>query len=184
MEDTTNLHDLEDFEDTLSLSDLPIHNQEPYPEYQSSPSNQELFEFSIDTNPEANLKVDNIIFCGKIIPQRNEPTNHINDHSSSLHVVTSNYKPHRYHSCNSNKHKFLIGSAKVPWEMQLSDIKKRQKRRAPTPMFPVVTTEREVVNGHREAVGSGCWGLLRPLKFRSNIVRALAKAYLGCIPRV
>jgi hypothetical protein len=68
-----------------------------------------------------------------------------NRRSHSLHIETS--KPSQapistgsfwdqYSSSNSRKHKVLIGFAKIPTKIELSDIKKRQSRQAPTPMIP------------------------------------------------
>jgi hypothetical protein len=68
-----------------------------------------------------------------------------NRRSHSLHIET--LKPSQasistgsfwdqYSSSNSRKHKVLIGFAKIPTKIELSDIKKRQSRQAPAPMIP------------------------------------------------
>lgn len=82
-------------------------------------------------------------------------------------------------SSSRRRHRALIGITKFPARMELSDIRKRQGRRAPAPLFPAAEGGEQVVAGGRSG---GHWCLLRPLRCRSHLVNALAKASLGCIP--
>lgn len=157
---------------------------------------------------------NNIIFCGKVLTlhKTEEPTNinnpfhdqrdsifplssarlfNKNSRSYSCHLQTA--KPSlpppatgsfRYEKVNSRKHKVLIGLARIPQKMELSDIKKRQSRRAPAPMFPAVVAgddELPVAAGNRNGL-KGQRGLVRPLKCRAYLASALAKACFRCIP--
>ncbi|PON58544.1 hypothetical protein PanWU01x14_165750 [Parasponia andersonii] len=85
----------------------------------------------------------------------------------------------------SRKHNVLIGLTKFPPKMELSEIRKRQSRRAPVPMFSSAACggDQPVVAGGQSG-GKGNWGLLRPLRFRSNLVSALARVSFGCIRHV
>ncbi|KAH7537383.1 hypothetical protein FEM48_Zijuj03G0086700 [Ziziphus jujuba var. spinosa] len=89
----------------------------------------------------------------------------------------------RYQSSSSRKHKVLIGLVKFPTRMELSDIRKRQDRIAPVPMFHVADGSQPVVAGGGSG-GRGHWSLLRRLRFRSHIVGSLARASFGCMSRV
>lgn len=108
---------------------------------------------------------------------------HFSNRSSSVRLPeTGNCR----HGQSSRKHnRVLIGLVKFPSRMELSDIKKRQDRLSPAPMFPVAETSQPVVSaGITGSGGRGHWGcLLRPLRFRSHLLGALAKASFGCIPR-
>ncbi|XWS75119.1 hypothetical protein CRYUN_Cryun01aG0057900 [Craigia yunnanensis] len=199
----------EELEETLSFCDLPLENQEldePFSSHhsQNSPSH-ELFEFPFIPNTPLNNKHD-IVFCGKLIKEQGFDVD-VDDQSrylfplssarllnnnkkdlGSLSLVNSKLnsslpsKSFRSQSCSSSrKHKVLLGLSKIPPKMELSDIKKRQSRRNPSPMFPpVVPGDLEVVAaGDGYGAGGGRrghhWGLLRPLRCRPS---------LGCIPHV
>jgi hypothetical protein len=205
MEDKLNLLDLEEpEEDALSFCDLPIHNQdsEPHhfsPNYQNSPSRPELFEFSTNSKPETNASAGRILFCGRVIHQRDplpaklQPKQRSESfsksqtfHSARLTSPTrsSSFRApatgsYRYQSSGSKKHKVLIGLTKIQPEMDLSEIRKRQGRRAPVPMFPPGGEQPVIASG-----GRSHWGLLRPLRGKSHLARVLALASFGCFPLV
>ncbi|KAF3433901.1 hypothetical protein FNV43_RR25004 [Rhamnella rubrinervis] len=157
--------------------------------------------------------LDGVVFCGKSIPLR-KPLNHNNNsivlrpavptqkpprlggpfclrsesfkmsRAPASHFATRSKSvrfPPAKGSSSSRKHKVLIGPAKFPSTMELSDIRKRQDRLAPVMKFPVVDGGQPLVSGE----GKGLFGgLLRPMRFRSSIVGALARACFGCMPRV
>lgn len=68
---------------------------------------------------------------------------------------------------------------KVQSEMELSDIRKRQGRRSPAPMFPATGG-----SGEQESGGRSYWALLRPLLCRVHFMSALSKATFGCLSHV
>ncbi|KAG6669912.1 hypothetical protein I3843_01G267500 [Carya illinoinensis] len=218
MEGQTYLQDLEELEeDVLSLCDLPINDQEstesdPFPPtYPCSPSRPELFEFSTNPNAEMKPEIDTIIFCGRIMHQkevsaynlqtkskwRSESLNkaHIMHSIGFTNTIRSNSlrvpgpKPdtapatgsYRHPDSCSRKHKVFIGPVKIRPEMELSEIRKRQGRRAPVPMFPVVGGDESVIVGGKSGGGRSHWGLLRPLRCRSHLASVLARAF-GCVP--
>ncbi|GMY08729.1 conserved [Fagus crenata] len=216
MEDNKYLQDLEESEeDTLSLCDLLIDDQEPdsySPKYfPNSPSRPDMFEFSKNPINPTNPK-DTMIFCGRVIHQKNQQDQSHrqalflsrsesfnksqkfhsarftgNARSNSLRVPTpapATGSSRYYHKSDSKKHKVLIGLAKIQPEMDLNEIRKRQGRRAPVPMFPVVDGGEPVVAGGGKSGGTGKshWGLLRPLRCRGHATNALARAAFGCFP--
>ncbi|KAF5729513.1 hypothetical protein HS088_TW21G01680 [Tripterygium wilfordii] len=67
----------------------------------------------------------------------------------------------------------------MPPRMELSEIKKRQSKRSPRPMFLVAE-----VSGDDGGAGRVNSGLLGPWRHRSLLLTVLAKASHGCIPRV
>ncbi|PON63042.1 hypothetical protein TorRG33x02_277250 [Trema orientale] len=110
--------------------------------------------------------------------------------SSSVRLPeTRNSRYHQNYSSSSSscsrKHNVLIGLTKFPPKMELSEIRKRQSRRAPVPMFSSAACggDQPIVAGGQSG-GKGNWGLLRPLRFRSNLVSALARVSFGCIRHV
>jgi hypothetical protein len=118
--------------------------------------------------------------------------------SHSLHIETS--KPSQapistgsfrdqYSSNNSRKHKVLIGLAKIPAKMELSDIKKRQSRQAPAPMIPAAELagdEKRLFMGidrSGKSCQKGRGEFAKPLKWRTYLSGSFAKAcFKGCIP--
>ncbi|TQD97330.1 hypothetical protein C1H46_017032 [Malus baccata] len=92
----------------------------------------------------------------------------------------------RYQSSKSKKHRTaLIGSLVKPQpKMELSDIKRRQSRLAPGPMFPIAEGDHsgELVAAFAADGGKAHKSPLRPLRCRSHLVSALVKASFGCIP--
>lgn len=218
MEDKTYLQSHEDLEeDALSLCDLSINDvnaelEEPnsFSSYSDSPSRPDLFEFST-ANP--TTKNDTVIFCGRVIHQKHQEEEEYprrralwgsesfnksqkfhsarftgNTRSSSLRVpATGSF---RYQKCESKKHKVIIGLAKIQPQMELSEIRKRQARRGPVPMIPVVVDGREPViaggDGGKKSGGNGPakspWALLRPLRCRAHFASVLARASSACFP--
>ncbi|OMO71638.1 hypothetical protein CCACVL1_18116 [Corchorus capsularis] len=211
----TNDDHQEELEETLSFCDLPLENYQDldhHDYYQQSPSSpsHELFEFpSLTPNTPLNNRNDIVAHDDDEIGRYLFPLSsarHMKNSKEdlgSLYLV--NQKPNssyfsaknlRSQSCSSSssslkKHKVFIGLKTIPQKMELSDIKKRQVRKSPSPMFPPVPA------GSLElmAAGDGCrgggaggrshhWGLLRPLRCRAHFASALAKASLGCIPHV
>ncbi|KAL4621386.1 hypothetical protein ACB092_06G224000 [Castanea dentata] len=216
MEDKTYLQSFEDLEeDALSLCDLSIHDEhaeleEPnsFSSCTDSPSRPDLFEFST-ANP--TVKNDTVIFCGRVIHQKHQEEEEEcprrralwgsesfnksqkfhsarftgNNRSSSLRVpATGSF---RYQKCESKKHKVIIGLAKIQPQMELSEIRKRQARRGPVPMIPVVVDGREPViagnDGGKRSGGTGPakshWTLLR---CRAHFASVLARATSACFP--
>ncbi|KAF8021886.1 hypothetical protein BT93_G2124 [Corymbia citriodora subsp. variegata] len=80
------------------------------------------------------------------------------------------------------RHRALIGITKFPARMELSDIRKRQGRRAPAPLFPAAEGGKQSFAAAADGRSGGHRGLLGPLRCRSHFVNALARASLGCIP--
>lgn len=76
----------------------------------------------------------------------------------------------------------LFGVVKFPVQMELSDMRKRQERREPTPL-PEIPAD---IDGKLMAAGAGksCWQLIRPLKRKGHFLRGFAAASFGCAPLV
>ncbi|KAJ9175575.1 hypothetical protein P3X46_014118 [Hevea brasiliensis] len=179
---------IEEFEDALSLcdlSDLCDHETEPSNEIPSSPSSQDFFEF-ISTSETNSTVDDNIIFCGKVIScrteddQRNPPfksstssllTKNNASNSSSKHSSKSG--TFRCPSANSRKHKVMIGLARIPSKMELSDLRERQNRRIPSPMIPAVSSGEASGVSNGVSSGKSHWRLLRLFRFRSHDVASM-----------
>ncbi|XP_022764303.1 uncharacterized protein LOC111309532 [Durio zibethinus] len=206
----------EELEETLSFCDLPLEDQDidqslSFNKSPNSPS-YEHFEFPFIPNTSLRKNKD-IVFCGKLIKEQGfdgdddgqsrylfplssaRLLNNKKKDLGSIYLVNSkpnsslSTKSFRSQSCSfSRKQKVLIGLAKMPPKMELSDIKKRQSRRNPSPMFPPAASgDLEVVAAGKSCSGdsggggrrSHLWGLLR---CRAQLASALAKA--SCIPHV
>ncbi|OIV90140.1 hypothetical protein TanjilG_01594 [Lupinus angustifolius] len=90
---------------------------------------------------------------------------------------SSSGKENRYQKIGGSRKHYngMFGTVKFPLQMELSDMKMRQERREkPLPKLPAMEED----NG-----GEGCWELIRPLKRRGMLMRALVRASL-CIPMV
>ncbi|XP_030451089.1 uncharacterized protein LOC115673144 [Syzygium oleosum] len=85
-------------------------------------------------------------------------------------------------SSRRRQYRALIGITKFPARMELSDIRKRQGRRAPAPLFPAAEGEKQ--DSAAGGRSGGHRSLLGPSRCRSHFVNALAKASLGCIPHM
>ncbi|KAK9283053.1 hypothetical protein L1049_011281 [Liquidambar formosana] len=104
---------------------------------------------------------------------------HVDEHDISFRKVSrvnSSVKP-RWNL-------FMIGLMRVPTEMELSDMKNRQRRRIRS------TTSFRSFNGGqgvrvRKSRGKRFWRLLKALRWwRSHHANAVVKTSFGCIPRV
>ncbi|KDP25735.1 hypothetical protein JCGZ_23956 [Jatropha curcas] len=201
MENANNLNEVgEEFEDTLSLRDLQF-DQETEPktsldqnqdhEQLNHPSNQYSFDFPTNLDPKKDIIVDDIIFCGKTIPQKIEPINDLsltqllckNNHSKPFHTKSSNPSARslRDQSVSSRKHKCTIGLTRIPLKMELTDIRERQNRQGPVTMFLAKATgDKAQVFASNGCQGKDNWGLLRLFRRRPYLARGLTKAYLGC----
>ena len=181
-------------------------------EQRNSFSSQDLFEFlPPDQDTKTNSPQDIIFFGRNMLHKTKQPANSPNPlcfsallsnrsrRSHSLHVETSKASPtpkltgsfrDQYSSNNSRKHRVLIGLAKIPPKMELSDIKRRQSRQAPVPMIPApmlaVDDEKTLItsiNGSYDDHQKGRAGLAKPLKCRSLLSRLLTNAcFKGCLP--
>ncbi|KAM1069218.1 hypothetical protein EV1_001077 [Malus domestica] len=196
-------------EDALSLCDLPLYDDNGESEknpitsasYSSAPD--DLFEFRVD--PIRRYIPMDVFFCGKpISPRTQEPLfenplfsrseslkfsspSHPYSHRSPGSELVPAFGTCRSHqqSSNSRKHKVFIGLVKYQPEMDMNEIRKRQSRRAPAPMFPVISSgEQPSVACGKSGSGKGHWGLMRPLRCRFHLLGALAKVTHGCVPRV
>ncbi|OWM70166.1 hypothetical protein CDL15_Pgr026016 [Punica granatum] len=177
-----------------------------------SPS-RDAFEFSI-TEPSAETvsHVDTILFCGKAIPFEQPRHLHRSDSSfkrlcrrvdsgpawlprsgslrspiSKAAVVAAPAAGScRYSTSSGREYKAIIGVTKFQSRMDMGEIRKRQSRQAPAPLFPAgtdgVELDSAMATGGRR--GHGHWGLLRPLRCRSHLVGALARVSIGCMRHV
>ena len=202
MEDTTLLQDFEDSEDALSFCDLPIdtlqsHDSHHHPD--PSPDDH-FFEFLSEP----------IIISGRTLPPTNHPsvdlatwrsesfsaatpsrcrTSVVRSESLRLSVPKGSSQNQPGFSgmrvtpaARSKKHAFMFGLPKFPLEMELSDMRRRQNRRAPAPIIPVAEA-REAAAGGKSA-GKGQWGLLRSLRCRANLLSAFGRAGFSCVSPV
>lgn len=65
----------------------------------------------------------------------------------------------------------LIGLVKYQPEMDLSEIRKRQSRRAPAPMFPVMKGgEQSALADGKSGSAKGHWGLMRMVRCRFHLL--------------
>ncbi|KAM1019806.1 hypothetical protein ACFX15_040401 [Malus domestica] len=204
MENFSDFNRQEVEEDALSFCDLPLHDdvgeseENPMASASYSSDLDAFFEFPVD--PIRGYIPMDVVFCGKPIHLRNEEPqienpffsrsesfkfsspSHPHSHRSESELVSCrSHSP----SSNSRKHKVLIGLVKYQPEMDMNEIRKRQGRRTPAPMFPVISGgELASVGGGRSGSGKGHWRLMRALRCRFHLLNALAKATLGCMPRV
>uniref|UniRef100_A0A9I9CFP6 Uncharacterized protein n=1 Tax=Cucumis melo TaxID=3656 RepID=A0A9I9CFP6_CUCME len=193
----------QDDEDTLSFRDFPIH--EPQSEADDSCSDhdgrQDFFEFSTDLRRKTSslLPPSEIVFCGRILDAfRDEESANSRNRSESLLVRNQSFRygngSRSFSSSavgglfenqrsNSRRPMTLIGLTKTPSRMEMSEIRKRQARLAPAPMFHVVPKERRVTVVAADGYDSGIspWRLIRPMRYRSVVVRVLAKAASTCM---
>ncbi|KAJ4720836.1 VPS10 2 like [Melia azedarach] len=194
-----------DQEDAISLCDLLVdHCQESeYDSYQQLSNEDDSFEFSFDTSFNSTDQNDAdtvdknsnaINFCRETVSysgnkQQQVPDSPVyylnNKRRSSNTPVTRRYRQDCYASnSRSRRHKVLIGLAKVPTVMELSDIKKRQsKRRNPAPMLPVTAGGCELAvagdnNGYQGRRNH--WSLVRSLKCGAQFAGVLTKTAFGC----
>lgn len=190
----------EDAEDALSLCNLQLNNEElESDEYEKNPNpsfDQELFEFlGTDTDTRASsdheTNSEKQIVFGKLISYEEEDDHNLISesfdatHSTSFRFSIPKPTPARpadscqYSSTSvrSHKHNFFFVPEKFRPDMDLNDIKKRQSRRPPAPLFP--TVDGTSVEGEKRVK----WGLIGLVKTRHS-GRASAKASTDCIPHV
>lgn len=82
------------------------------------------------------------------------------------------------------KYKAIIGVTKFPSKMEMSDIKKRQRRQAPAPLVPAAYDGIEAVVAVATGRSGSHWGLLSPLRCKSHLMNAFGRVSLSCIPHV
>ncbi|EXB80115.1 hypothetical protein L484_013443 [Morus notabilis] len=176
-------------------------------DFSSTPSD---FEFSFAKSTLHNTDAD-ILFFGKSIPSRNPQTTSSYSRNNMLHqkkasrfqVSTGTTAPPplprsssvrlpetrkcRYLQPNGmssgKQYNVFIGFAAKfdPPRMELGEMRKRQGRKAPSPMFASFGGEQPVVAGGKGGAGKGHGGLVRPLRFRPNLASALTRISFGCI---
>ncbi|KAL1828077.1 hypothetical protein ACET3Z_006489 [Daucus carota] len=163
---------MEESDDDLSLRDLQVTvNSNAGSPRTSSVSAPDIFEFfsSTVTGQETSEAANDIIFCGKLIPYNNETEmiissartfNYLIDNerdrysrgnrSENFHV-RSEHSVHKVNisslttmSPTARRRMFMFGPVKFKPEMELSAIRERQSRRAPSLMFPVKEEKLEV----------------------------------------
>ncbi|KAK4366601.1 hypothetical protein RND71_014481 [Anisodus tanguticus] len=155
---------IEEEEETLSLSDLPINDDHiDYEEWEKyydcksstsssssySPNEDHVFEFIRNTNNA--LPPENILFCGKLIPYRNA-----NDDQTEMkkrpekrgYFGLNSFSFSRGNS--SRWYIFLFGTAGFPTVFKLKDLKSRQSRKV-----NASSTDR--------SKGKGMWPLINAL---------------------
>ncbi|WCJ19367.1 hypothetical protein M5689_001662 [Euphorbia peplus] len=161
----------EEFEDALSFCDLPLSDQSIESDFSgglaSSSPLDNLFEFSTCSSSPShhNSVADSIIFCGKRISTK--PDYHLTN-NGSIKKPALNYsgKNLRSQSTSGRKQKVMIGLAKMPSKMELSDLRERQNRKISMPLPPpaVKGGGSAVVSGKGSGGKSRRWGLLRPFR--------------------
>lgn len=174
-------HEEEDLEDALSLCNLPIHDQNPESDelfYQEPPNLS--FEFFTESSDHE---------ITKLIPYEQEDLRSIPKPFASAATRSNSFRfPIPKHSqsrapmgcrytatSRSWKHNFTFTPEKFRPDMELSDIRKRQSRRPPAPMFLAVDGPK-TRNQH--------WGLIWLIRRRSHSGCSFAKALFGCLPHL
>jgi len=127
--------------------------------------------FEFPTNFSNELPND-VVFCGKVITRKTEPQVTKDNSTVVAGILSLSVKENRYRRSSSKSYTGMFGMVKFPLQMELSDIKMRQERREPMKL-PKFTEE-------EEGGGESCWEMVRPLRRRWTIMRAL-KASFGCI---
>uniref|UniRef100_A0A0A0KNN4 Uncharacterized protein n=1 Tax=Cucumis sativus TaxID=3659 RepID=A0A0A0KNN4_CUCSA len=204
--DLLDVLDVQDDEDTLSFRDFPI--LEPQSEAGDSCSDhddrQDFFEFRTDLKRKTSslLPPSEIVFCGRTLDIfRDEDSASSRNRSESSLIRNQSFRYgngsrpfsssavgglFEIQRSNSRRPMALIGLTKTPSRIELSEIRKRQARLAPTPMFHVVPKETtvSVVTADGYESGISPWRLIKPLRYRSVVVRVLAKAASTCMSLV
>ena len=163
---------------------LPQTTSSQTPHATSSISDDPMFSW-----PRSSLSLRNKAQSSRFHNVRTATTTRVPPRSSSLRVPeTGKSRYQQYYSSSSSsrscsrKHNVLIGVlTKFPPRMELSEMRKRQSRRAPVPMLSAAYGGDQPVVAGSESRGRGHWGLLR---FRSNLVSALARVSFGCTRHV
>jgi len=130
-----------------------------------------MTNFEFPTNFSNELPND-VVFCGKVITRKTEPQANKDNITVVASIRSLSVKENRYRRSSSKSYTSMFGMVKFPLQMELSDIKMRQERREPMKL-PKFTEE-------EDHDGGSCWEMVRPLRRRWTIMRAL-KASFGCI---
>ncbi|KAJ7975101.1 Protein unc-13 4B like [Quillaja saponaria] len=143
-------------------------------------NNDEFFEFfseDFTASTRSTSTNKNIIFCGKLIPQKEHPpmeTNNMKQQFSGNNIKKGVSQSTRKldfsvgkvsvlkSSTKSRWYLFLFGMSKFPTEMELRNMKSRQSRRGPPAMTIVPSSKKdgEVVKGTRPPEGTEREGFL------------------------
>ncbi|OIT20174.1 hypothetical protein A4A49_64820 [Nicotiana attenuata] len=200
-------------EETLSLSDLSIYNDndsEEWEKYYDSNSNssststsssfsvdEDLFEFNTEewnkNNAFAHNPPENILFCGKLIPYRINP---MLENTKNKEAKTKRGSILPRGKSSSRWYIFLFGFP--THEMELKDLKNRQSRKvniassSPSSalLCPFKNDEenvRDKLYGRGKEKKKGMWGLIKALNCSGSATyeaQSVVKASIGCISLV
>lgn len=173
-------------EDTLSFRDFPIHEPESEADNDNrscrSPSFHDFFEFRSDLDDVTLRDGDSATLGRSFLSSsesflRNQSFRYGSASKSFSSPAVGGYGDQR---SDSRRPMALIGLTRTPSRMELSEIRKRQARLAPVPMFHVVP-EGKPVTVAGDGGGISRWSLIRAPRYRSVLVRVLAKAASSCI---
>lgn len=190
-------------DETLSFCDLPIYGDEAAScredgdssSFSSSSfsSTEDFFEFS---SPLKATVPENIMFCGKLIPCKKDPSS---DHEKAQtfngvgvpverHVKSARKVSGAKPSLSSRWYLLVFGLAKFPGHMEMRDIKKRQNTRKSSSPASYESDKcggirGEIVKGD-QVKGKGIWALLRAIGGSSQRANSMVKASLGCVPKI
>ncbi|BAU01615.1 hypothetical protein LR48_Vigan10g205600 [Vigna angularis] len=138
-------------------------------------------EFEFPATDFSGAVADDVVFCGKVITRRTEPSPAPQSESKTRVLPRAESSGHtsgiltwlrspsakekrwrRNESCRKRKTEMFGTVLKFPLQMELSDIKMRQDRREclpPPPLPPRVPSKDDDDDG-----GESCWELVRPLR--------------------
>lgn len=196
---------IDDDADALSLRDFPIHEPDDEDPPCRSPSYHDLFEFCTDLKQRTSSSSppSEIVFCGKILEpgslslrdkdsdaegrsfRSNSESFMRNQSFRSKSFSTPVIGSFGYQRSSLRRPMALIGLTRTPSRTELSEIRRRQARLAPAPMFRVVPGDAAAATVAADGTGGEMspWSLIRALRYRSVLVRVLAKAASSCITR-
>lgn len=152
-------------------------------------------EFEFPATDFSGAVADDVVFCGKVITRRTEPSPALQSESKTRVLPRSessgqtsgiltwlrspSAKEKRWRrndTCLKRKSEMFGTVLKFPLQMKLSDIKMRQDRREclpPPPLPPRVPAKDDDYDG-----GESCWELVRPLRRGGTFKNLLFR----CIP--
>lgn len=201
----------EDEEETLSFCDLPIYGDEAEKYWEnydsssessfssfssSSSSSDDFFEFS---SPLKATEPETIMFCGKIIPYKKDPSLDQKKAQTfgtvGLPVEKNVVKAARKVrgsklSLSSRWYLLVFGPLKFPGHMEMRDIKRRQNTRSSSSSPASCVSEKydgvggEIIKGDHQVKSKGIWALLRAIGCTSQSANSMVKASLGCVPKI
>ncbi|XP_061341886.1 uncharacterized protein LOC133288195 [Gastrolobium bilobum] len=177
---------------------LQLTDPNTKPESRSvSKMDTDSFDFEFPTVISSSAVPNDVVFWGKVITRETQPVGK-NQSPFLLRSESSSCRPNRAagpvrsvstgenrwrrsdSNSSSRKHRNgLFGMVKFPLQMDLSDIKTRQERRKQPPRLPLPMSAVEDEGGSFSG-GESCWDLVRPVRRRSQLMKAL----FGCIPIV